>query len=177
MKKHIAYILVGIIMFLNGHVLANAQAGFACEDVAKAGTAGIYVILEEPIATVEDANNIFCFRTCKKETEGGKRICTLASLCTADAGETCQRVQVMRADSGTELIYNYVSMIYKWAATTVGILSVLVMVMGGIQIITAGGDSGKIDNAKKHIMQSLTGLVILFLSGLILYTINPTFFV
>lgn len=176
MKKNIAYILVGIITFLNFSMTAGAQ-NFTCADVQKSGTAGLYVVLEEPIASTADANNIFCFRVCEPETVGGKRICSYKESCESKEGVTCQRIQIMRANSGTELVYNYVGMIYKWAATTVGIISVFVMVFGGIQIMTAGPDSAKIENAKKHIMQSLTGLVILFLSGLILYTINPTFFV
>ena len=179
MRKNIAYILVGIITFLNccTAALAADAAGFECSDVQKAGTAGLYVVLEEPIASTADKNNIFCFRACQKEIEGGKRICTYEEKCPTTEGTTCQRIQVIRANSGTELIYNYVGMIYKWAAGTVGIISVFVMVFGGVEIITAGADSAKIENAKKHIMQSLSGLVILFLSGLILYTINPTFFV
>ena len=40
----------------------------------------------------------------------------------------------------------------------------------------AGGDTQAVENAKSRIVKSLSGIVVLFLSGLILYTINPTFF-
>jgi len=190
MKKNIVYIMVGIISFLNLSLVANA-ADFTCDQVQKSGTAGVYVVLEEPLVTEEDKSTdpkyILCFRVCEQGTEKnkGQRICSYKKACPANGSftldkeeiPTCQRIQILRANSGTELIYNYVGMIYKWAAGTVGIISVFVMVFGGIEIITAGADSAKIENAKKHIMQSLSGLVILFLSGLILYTINPTFFV
>jgi threonine/homoserine/homoserine lactone efflux protein len=66
--------------------------------------------------------------------------------------------------------------LYRWAVSIVGIIAVLLMVFSGIQISTAGGDTGKIDEAKNRIMQSLIAIAILFLSGLILYTINPGFF-
>jgi len=162
---------------------------FTCADVNSKGASGFFVMLEEPIAVTADANNIFCFRVCQgfteDEIEKNKKtvqmnVCKIKDKCEAEAGWknfTCQRIQVMRAESGTELVYNYVGMIYKWAAGTVGIISVFTMVFGGISIMSAGGDSAKIENAKKRITQSLFGLVVLFLSGLILYTINPTFFV
>ena len=87
----------------------------------------------------------------------------------------CNRVQVIFAKSGTNLLYSYVSLIYKWAAGTVGIVCVLFIIVGGFQMTTAG-DSGRAEEAKSKIMQSLLGLVLLLLSGIILYTVNPTFF-
>ena len=51
------------------------------------------------------------------------------------------------------------------------------MVYSGIEISMAAEDSAKVDAAKARIMQSIAGLVLLFLSGLVLYTINPSFFV
>ncbi|MBN1494460.1 hypothetical protein JW911_01835 [Candidatus Peregrinibacteria bacterium] len=171
--------------------VTGATPTFKCADVTAAGSSGIFVVLEEPIAVTADANNIFCFRVCKELTETEKttaatkteqmKICEIKDKCEGGGAigdkYSCQRVQVMKADSGTELIYNYVGMIYKWAAATVGIVAVFTMVFSGIMIMSAGGDSAKIDEAKKRITQSLFGLVVLFLSGLILYTINPTFFV
>jgi hypothetical protein len=89
---------------------------------------------------------------------------------------TCQRVQVFFAQSGAQLLYTYVGRIYVWAAGTIGIVAVFFLVLGGLEITTAGGDGGKIEKAKERIMQSLSGLVLLFLSALLLYTINPNFF-
>jgi hypothetical protein len=118
-----------------------------------------------------------CFRVCGIEAQDGKRVCEIMSSCPSDPNKTCKRIQVIKSESGAGLLYNYVGLIYKWAAGTVGIISVFVMVYSGIGIMTAGGDSGAIENHKKRIVQSLFGLVVLFLSGLILYTVNPTFFV
>jgi type IV secretory pathway VirB2 component (pilin) len=56
------------------------------------------------------------------------------------------------------------------------VIAVLIIVISGIQISAAGGDQTTVTNAKNRIVQSLGGLVILFLSAIILYTINPTFF-
>ncbi len=90
---------------------------------------------------------------------------------------TCTPVQLIIGKSGTGLLTQFIGTIYQWGAGIVGIVAVLVMVISGIQISVAGGDSAKVDSAKTRIMESIAGLVILFLSGLILYTINPNFFV
>jgi hypothetical protein len=90
---------------------------------------------------------------------------------------TCQPVQVLLSKGGTSLIEGYIGTLYKWAAGIVGIIAVLVIILSGIQISAAGGETTAVENAKKRIMKSIAGIIILFLSGLILYTINPTFFV
>jgi hypothetical protein len=187
MKKLIAFIIsfVIIIPAFSGVALANneTQTQEQQEDIcSKIGsttdTSKMYVILEEPLG---GPDAIYCFRVCTKEIKQGKRVCELKPVCEGggDLGEnvSCQRIQVIEADSGVNLLNQYVGMIYFWAAGTIGIIAVLTIVISGVQIMTAGGDSGKIDPAKTRIVQALFGLVILFLSGLILYTVNPTFFV
>lgn len=77
--------------------------------------------------------------------------------------------------SGVDIFGQYIAALYRWAAGIVGIICVLVIVVSGAQI-SMSGDTGNIDEAKKRIMQSVLGLVLLFLSGLILYAINPGFF-
>jgi hypothetical protein len=89
---------------------------------------------------------------------------------------TCSRGSILAAESGTELLSQFIGGLYTWATGIVGLIAVLVMVISGIQISLAGGDSAKVDSAKTRIMESLAGLAILFLAGLILFTINPNFF-
>jgi len=89
----------------------------------------------------------------------------------------CEPIQVIRGTSGVEIIYTYIGAIYRWGASVVGIIAVLLLVVSGIQISAAAGDQQAVTDAKNRIFQSLAGLAILFLSGIILYTINPTFFV
>lgn len=78
--------------------------------------------------------------------------------------------------TGVGIIENYLGTIYQWMAGIVGAVAVLMIVVGGIQIITGGGDQNNVSEGRSRIIQALVGLVVLFLSGLILYTINPTFF-
>lgn len=89
---------------------------------------------------------------------------------------TCSTKYRITGKTGVGIFSQYISALYKWAAGIVGIVAVLVIVFSGIQISIAGADSAALDNAKTRIMQSIVGLVILFLAGLILYTINPGFF-
>lgn len=89
---------------------------------------------------------------------------------------SCKEVQVILTKGGSSAIYGYINMIYKWGASLVGIIAVTVITVSGIQISASGGDSEAISSAKKRIIQSIVGILVLFLSSLILYTINPTFF-
>jgi threonine/homoserine/homoserine lactone efflux protein len=70
----------------------------------------------------------------------------------------------------------YIGIIYRWAAGVIGIVSVIYLVWGGFMITAAQDDTEAINKAKEKIMQSIAGLILLFLSAVILYTINPNFF-
>ena len=71
----------------------------------------------------------------------------------------------------------YVTMIYKYVLALGSIVAVLVVMFGGIKMMTSGGDSGATTEAKDMILQTLSGLAMLFLTGLFLYAINPNFFI
>lgn len=88
----------------------------------------------------------------------------------------CDRIQVIYGDNGVDLLKNYVGLMYRWAAGFVGVIAVVVIMISGIQISTAGDDSGRMEEAKNRIIQSLVAIALLFLSGIILYAVNPTFF-
>lgn len=90
--------------------------------------------------------------------------------------QTCTLVQIIKGTSGASLIKTYIAIIYRWGAGIVGIIAVLVIVISGIQIAMDQGSGDQVSAAKTRIMESIAGLVVLFLSALILYTINPTFF-
>lgn len=89
----------------------------------------------------------------------------------------CQQVQVLLSKGGTSLIEGYISTIYNWAFGIVGLISVMVIIISAAQISLGAGDTQSIDSAKTRIIKSLSGIVVLALAGLILYTINPNFFI
>lgn len=89
---------------------------------------------------------------------------------------SCSEVQVIFSKGGLNMISGYIGMLYQWAAGLVGLIAVTVIIISGLQLSLSGGDSSAIESAKKRIVQSIAGIIVLFLSGVILYSINPTFF-
>ena len=74
------------------------------------------------------------------------------------------------------IIEQYVSQIFTFGAGFVSIIAVIWIIIGGYQYMMEGSFGGETTAAKEKITKALSGLVLLFLSALILYTINPTFF-
>lgn len=90
---------------------------------------------------------------------------------------SCKEIQMTLCKGGTSCLYGYIGSIYRYGASIVGIIAVTVIIFSGIQISASGGDPEATTAGKKRILQSILGIVVLFLSGLILYTVNPNFFV
>jgi hypothetical protein len=84
--------------------------------------------------------------------------------------------QIVTGDNGNEILINFASMLYRWLAGFIGVVAVLMLVVGGIQISTAGANQEGLQDGQNRILAALVGLALLFLSSLILYTINPNFF-
>lgn len=171
-----------------------------CVDETGTDKGKIYTFIEEPLSIGEEkvkgtVVSRPCFRNTFQYTDGGGKNHTLSLVgktqCSAKGQRlasntamsqykpkfSCKEVQVLICTGGTCLIYAYIAIIYRWGASIVGIIAVLVIVLSGIQLSAAGGDTEAVGKAKTRILQSIAGIVVLFLSGLILYTINPNFFV
>jgi hypothetical protein len=103
---------------------------------------------------------------------------TLYSLsydeCAAHA-VNCEKRQWVIGDSGMGLIKLMVKQIFTFAALSVGSIFMGTIVFQGIKI-SVSGVTGDISEAKNKILQAIGGMVLLFLSGLLLYSINPGFF-
>lgn len=150
----------------------------------------ITAVIEEPLDFVgtEESGMRDCVRVtiCASRAAIGKGTECVTLLNKADITKpeintdfftvTYNPVQVFMSQSGVEILYAYIGAIYRWGASIIGVIAVLVIVISGIQISAAGGEQGAVTSAKTRITQSLIGIVVLFLSGIILYTINPTFF-
>ncbi len=70
-------------------------------------------------------------------------------------------------------IGEYIAGIYKYAIGIVGILAAVILMVGGVMWIIAGGSATMIGEAKAWIGASLTGLIIALCSYTILYQVNP----
>lgn len=179
------FILASIVALFISIPMASAEIS-NCESLNEPeNTKGfIITVLEETIGAeeplIEGSVGIFnCMRVTETIPDAtGKEAKTskYASLGSCPSGGICQRVQVIVAESGISLLFGYLGLIYRWSAGVIGIVSVAYITWGGIQISISGGDSSAIEEGKRKILQSLAGLALLFMSAIILYTINPNFF-
>lgn len=161
----------------------------------------IISFIEEPLSLKEDNTSQklqtrLCYRSTFRYIINGEET-TITELANASAGcstqaeekmknealvneyklsYSCQVIMAVLAKGGTSFIEGYIGLIYRWAAGIAGLIAVGVIIISSVQISFAGGEAGEIDKAKGRIIKSLAGLAVLFLSGLILYTVNPTFF-
>lgn len=70
-------------------------------------------------------------------------------------------------------ISTYFQLIFTFGITIAGFLAVLMIVVGGIQYMTAYGNPSKVEDAKDRIWQAILGLLLALTGWLILNTINP----
>lgn len=85
-----------------------------------------------------------------------------------------QSITVCRNERCTGIAF-YVALAYKWLVGFATVLAVIVIAYGGVRWLTAGGESGKVEEAKKVIGNALMGLLIALFSYVGLATINQQF--
>src|SRR3989344_5443601 len=66
-----------------------------------------------------------------------------------------------------------VTQIYQWALALSAILAMLMMVLGGYLVMTAGGSAEQSQKGKDYVLSAIVGMGLLFATYLILNTINP----
>lgn len=67
----------------------------------------------------------------------------------------------------------YISGVYKYAVGIVSIIAIVIIMVGGLRWMTAGGNASAITQAKGLISGAAIGLILLLGSYVVLYTINP----
>ena len=77
---------------------------------------------------------------------------------TAGTGDCAQ------TSNGTDKVNNFIGTIVNVFTAIVGVVAVIMIVVGGFQYITSGGDSGKISTAKNTIIYAIIGLVFVALA-------------
>lgn len=79
------------------------------------------------------------------------------------------------ADAGAAILGRYLAIIIQTSLVVGGLAVLAYMLLGAINWITAGGDSGKIDKARNQIVQSLVGLGVLASVTAIARFVGPVF--
>lgn len=67
----------------------------------------------------------------------------------------------------------YIAAVYKYAVAVASIIAVVMIVVAGFQWTASGGSPDAINEAKKRIVNAVTGLILALGSYTILYTVNP----
>ena len=70
-------------------------------------------------------------------------------------------------------IGQYISAIYKWSLTAIAIVAVIMIMIGGLMWMLAGGNETRISQAKKRMQDAVIGLLLLVFLHTILSLINP----
>lgn len=68
---------------------------------------------------------------------------------------------------------DYIVGVYRYAVFVGSILSIIMIMIGGLQWLTAGGNASKVGAAKNRINGAVVGLLLVLGSYLILSTVNP----
>lgn len=100
-----------------------------------------------------------------------------AGIKKGDTFTVCEPVMIYVSAAGTNLLYYYIGQVYRYMATLGGIIAVLIIIVAGVLRASAGDNTDRISKANAIITKCISGLVLLFLSAIILYVINPNFFV
>lgn len=176
----------------------------ACIDIEGADKSKLIQFIEEPFGEEQPPKDGYEIRDCarntlqyiKSPTDPAKDKATLETVyatlknCSTKANDlaeqekntefkakyTCQPIQAIISDGGTSFLFGYIGTIYRWSAGLVGIIAVTIIIFSGIQITVSGGEPDTVSKAKTRIIKSLSGIALLFLSALILNTVNPNFF-
>lgn len=83
------------------------------------------------------------------------------NLCPTGFGNICNN-----ADSNS--VQNVIGTIINWIFVGVTIIALLYLIWGGFKWIISAGDKAKVEDAQRHIVNALIGLVLVFLSYIIL---------
>ncbi len=67
-------------------------------------------------------------------------------------------------------------MVYKYVGWVIGVLAVLAVIVSGLQMTIGAAMPDQSKQAQKRIGMIISGVVLYFLVGVILRTINPNFF-
>lgn len=81
-------------------------------------------------------------------------------------------------DDGTKVtipyIAEYISGLYAYLISIVGVLAAVMMIIGGFQYLAAGGDSGRVKAAKERITNAIAGTLLALGAYAMLKTISPS---
>ncbi len=100
---------------------------------------------------------VFATQAVTTQAAGRDDVCAGLDAAVGTAG-TCG------ASTGGQTVEGTVAQVIRIFSYVVGVISVIMVIVGGFQYVTSGGDSGKVTTAKNTIMYALIGVVIVVLA-------------
>lgn len=79
--------------------------------------------------------------------------------------------------AGIQMIFIYFNISWPWVLGSAAGIAVLWALVGGIEIMMSGSNTGMQESGKGRLMWALAGLLLIGLAGFILTTLNPLFYV
>lgn len=68
---------------------------------------------------------------------------------------------------GTGSVNNVIKQVVRILSSIVGIVSVIMIILGGFKYVTSGGDSSNVSSAKNTILYAIVGLIVVALAQVI----------
>lgn len=97
---------------------------------------------------------------CISGTGGGIKDCLTSGADKTDPSGATQGDATERVNSAIRLVINIFSLI-------VGVVSVIMIIIGGLKYITSGGESSNISGAKNTILYAIIGLIVVALAQVV----------
>lgn len=77
--------------------------------------------------------------------------------------------------TGTQFLENFLSAIIMLGLVIAGVTFLFMLILGGIEWITAGGDKARVESARRRIANALIGILITFSFYVIVYLVSCFF--
>ena len=90
--------------------------------------------------------------------------CLAEGACLGTDAQTCTA-----ASNSNDSVNKIITTVINIFSLVVGVVSVIMIIIGGLRYITSGGDSGNVTNAKNTILYAIVGLVIVALAQIIVH--------
>lgn len=149
MRKIVSSLILTAIIGLSVVALSAPKISTAQEESTMVWTCSVPGITPEEGFTSKDA----CDNVCEDE-EGISGICTQTIILTPAH------------------IISLINKYTQWFVTIVGAIAVIMIIIGGLQLMLARGNEEKVGTARKMILWALIGLAIVLLAGGAIWTIG-----
>jgi len=126
-------------------------------------SASLLGVLLAPLATVGVASASFGSLPATPTDCGSVQNCLSAGACLNTTDTSCDT----GSQTAEERVNGIIHLVINIFSLVVGVISVIMIIIGGLKYITSSGDSGNVTGAKNTILYAIIGLVVVALAQVI----------